>query len=697
MAKVTLDSLPLKRVLALEESGIELYPPESSQDEKPLSLLQSLDFERPDEKEAKKSKSGKDGASQWPWQGLIEHFHQAREELMTLLDFIAHVESNEALTVTHMMKPKPLPNEAGADLALRTASKSRSYKEIASYLKRNAKSLERQVERESVFYGALMRLQRNWKIKRQRGVSAGPGGKAGFLMDLSFPLSVDPSLISSSRTAAWTLIKVNQDANGLLSVQIPAGKTITTLQVYLSRELEEYTSKQQLEQPPRRRDNRDPDEGTSSANHRLRNIQLSIFDELIFECLCRDVLQPSSATSLHEIGESSLDIGAGPSIASFFRLVEDDAANDAALKEVDVKRLPLAGSLRIYLQQGFYSMLLASIVQRSAPGPRAGTGKEEPANLLKNFSVLARHRSAGDKIVSLLDTLVLQVPQLWFRSHPTWRPFVSAWDVYFDIPEAIMNGGQMKHLEWNALVRETSATFQCTLVLRQEILSIEGLDGCMPLGASGQESTGMKSCVCSVSELPFFLLTQIAGKVIGWLEEEAVLLGPRVKRDFLSIVFNIQNNGLVSLVAAPSGYCINWWLRFYSFGSDDTAAASGASAPASERFLGPLPLETLRAVVQRVIFVSPAKLKIHCSTQLAGTPTWRFSLGAYVSVTWINRTDARWTPAYEQNAVGGGKVVGEEANANAATGHFGPRRRRNRKQGDINISISSKHNATDFN
>jgi mediator of RNA polymerase II transcription subunit 17 len=130
---IMLDPLPMKRLLALEESGTEHLPPELSQEEKPLALLGRIDFGQ----EAKKVKSESNGSSKeeeevvpptWPWQGLVEHLQQADQELVVILDLITQVEANEAVTVANVVRPKLLPQETCSDLALRASSKLQHFR-----------------------------------------------------------------------------------------------------------------------------------------------------------------------------------------------------------------------------------------------------------------------------------------------------------------------------------------------------------------------------------------------------------------------------------------------------------------------------------------------------------------------------------------------------------------------------------------
>jgi hypothetical protein len=65
------------------------------------------------------------------------------------------------------------------------------------------------------------RLQRNWKVKRQRGVAAGPVGSAGFSLDVGTSES-NPCIIT-----------LEQDSVGLLTAHLPAGLSLSSLHVSL--------------------------------------------------------------------------------------------------------------------------------------------------------------------------------------------------------------------------------------------------------------------------------------------------------------------------------------------------------------------------------------------------------------------------------------------------------------------------------
>jgi len=175
---ISLDPLPLKRVLAMEENGTEHLPPELSQEEKSLALLARIDFGQ----EAKKAKT-EDGTKEkeeeavqvWPWQGLVEHLNQAHQELIVILDLISHVEESEAVTVARMERPKLLQHETCSDLALRASSKLHHFRNVGKYLKRSAQALEHQVEREAVFLWCSYEVATELESKAAARRSSWPG------------------------------------------------------------------------------------------------------------------------------------------------------------------------------------------------------------------------------------------------------------------------------------------------------------------------------------------------------------------------------------------------------------------------------------------------------------------------------------------------------------------------------------------
>ncbi|CAH1435925.1 unnamed protein product [Lactuca virosa] len=61
--------------------------------------------------------------------------------------------------------------------AVSTTTKLQCFWQLGKYFKQSAKSSEKQVAKEAIFYGALIRLQQNWKVKRHRMAASAAGNE----------------------------------------------------------------------------------------------------------------------------------------------------------------------------------------------------------------------------------------------------------------------------------------------------------------------------------------------------------------------------------------------------------------------------------------------------------------------------------------------------------------------------------------
>lgn len=150
----------------------------------------------------------------------------------------------------------------------------------------------------------VSRLQRNWKVKRQRAVAAGPGESAGFSIDVSFPLPDDVIFVPSARAAALSSVSLEQDSTGLLRAQLSAGRPLNKLNLSLrtiqpGRTVWERQNEKDVANSPAAEDSKidvlgsdqkDPrsagrgvgegvDAGAKAAQAVLRHIQGVIYDE----------------------------------------------------------------------------------------------------------------------------------------------------------------------------------------------------------------------------------------------------------------------------------------------------------------------------------------------------------------------------------------------------------------------------------
>ncbi|KAL5054800.1 hypothetical protein RYX36_035482 [Vicia faba] len=147
---------------------------------------------------------------------MVENLQFAHQELSVIIDIINTVEANDAVAVASMNRPKSLPNETLSDLAVSEATKLQCYRQVGKYFRQSAKAFEQQVAREARFYGALIRLQQNWKVKRRRQTSLVPGNE-GSTFDL-FDNSYDQEAIF--RSPHMSTVRVNDGAAGMLAINV---------------------------------------------------------------------------------------------------------------------------------------------------------------------------------------------------------------------------------------------------------------------------------------------------------------------------------------------------------------------------------------------------------------------------------------------------------------------------------------------
>eukprot|EP01018_Ginkgo_biloba_P004218 Gb_09021 [translate_table: standard] len=95
-------------------------------------------------------------------------------------------------------------------------------KKESKYLKQSARSLSQQVSREATFYGALTRLQHNWKVRQKKDHTSGSGGGAGFIIVLSNDALIYPRL--SIRLSSVCLVDLDQDLSGTLTANLRSHK-----------------------------------------------------------------------------------------------------------------------------------------------------------------------------------------------------------------------------------------------------------------------------------------------------------------------------------------------------------------------------------------------------------------------------------------------------------------------------------------
>eukprot|EP00252_Welwitschia_mirabilis_P025540 TRINITY_DN8013_c0_g1_i2.p1 TRINITY_DN8013_c0_g1~~TRINITY_DN8013_c0_g1_i2.p1 ORF type:complete len:598 (+),score=133.95 TRINITY_DN8013_c0_g1_i2:40-1833(+) len=564
---------------------------------------------------------------------------------------ITWVEANDAIAVAGMTRPKQQPNELLSDLAISASTKLQAFRNIGKYMKQTSKALEEQVAREARFYGALMRLQRNWKVKRQRLISAGPGGSAGFTIDLSDHIAIDPLQTS------FSAVHVDQDNSGMLAVNRTEGsnhvlhvgfqggefghKLWESIKMKLSSNFaaadEQQGQNQELEKGQGKGIGERVDEGAKQAHSILRETQCAVSDEKVFNLVAQAAFDSSSAISVTGIRENFLKLRLSPEMFLTIALlpavdnereIKDDHHSEEKHRGMingdffksfgSSNRLPNPLSSEVYLQQIFHQHAVAKMhgcrsIRLSSHTPIKSEGgliesqMSDTVMWLKHFCMTLSHRIYCYKVISEMEKLV-RVPYLHLFTHPTWHCCMSEWYLYLKVPEIVTQGGHVKTSEGILRKKRIRSQFHCKIVVHGEQLTIEAEGtpniGCLFKGSPA--AVCLKSeYSCGLSDLASMLLQQVASQLIYWLHEEALVVGMKVTRDYLSLSFQLDDGDSLSLVAGIDlhGYCVIWWLIM-----NDTKVDNGlgkydpdGNNMDKKRYLGPLQLETLYAVLMDLV------------------------------------------------------------------------------------------------
>lgn len=644
--EISVDKLPVKRLDAIEENGAERFPSDVGYDEKRESLIRRIDFawavEKDDNKKLKKSSkesSSSATTTPWQWQNMVENLQFAHQELSVIIDLINTVEANDAVTVAGMTRPKPLPNEVLSDLSVSAATKLQCYRHLGMYFKQSAKSLEQQIAKEARFYGALIRLQQNWKVKRQR-VAAPASGNEGFTIDL-----FDNSLYDSaavSRASSLSTIRIDHDSAGMLDINLPPNSCRSFRFGFLgahSSDSSKQSSEIKTSCSPRSskeaKESVNDDECVRETHSLLRKVHQAIFYEQVFDIVNREAFKQSLGVNVTGIRENYLQLGINQGISIFLSLIPSsqgdlsvdslenqnvesgilpldsfDGAKLAEEKDDILKKsrgYPNRLSYEIYLKQLFHEHLYARAKSKpistgtrvSSPPTKDGSG------LLGHFCLSLAHRIFSNKVCVELENAVCGVPYLHLISHPTWHSRTSSWTVLLKVPQSIL------HADSNSRTAETAKShFRTKVVVNDDCINVEGEGTPNVVGLFKGRSEDMSSINkydCDLADLPVIILQQVASQVIRWLHEEALMVGIKANRDFLSLSFELDQGETVSLFAHvdPEDMRggISWWLVMEDGFAEDRKLHIDISDDASDykKFLGHLSLDVLYSTLMDLV------------------------------------------------------------------------------------------------
>nr|GEU93505.1 mediator of RNA polymerase II transcription subunit 17 [Tanacetum cinerariifolium] len=602
---ISLDKLPVKRLESIEENGAERFPPDLSYDDNRVNLIRRIDFawavEREDPKKKQKkgdtaaASASKDAASSppWPWQNMVENLQLAHQELSVIIDLINVVEANDIVTVAGMTRPKPLPNELLSDLAVSTATKLQSFRHLGKYFKQSAKALEKQVAREARFYGALIRLQQNWKVKRHRMAASAAGNE----------------------------VRVERDSAGMLALNL-SSKACNTLQFGFvsgnSGNISEGSIRTDSELSGETNEEAEHDDGSVKKRHSdLREVQRAVFDEQVFNLINQGAFVPSIGVNVTGIRENHLQLNIDQEASLFISLgssTQDDGEESddktALMPFIDGEEkvqkrsfLPNRISSELLLKQLFHEHVFVRAKNRSSSPNKSQLSIQPPkdgSNLLGHFCMSLAHRIFSSKVLVELEELASSVSYVRLMSHPTWHSRTSAWTLVVDVPQSILHTGTVE--------KSVRSQFQTKVVVNDDCINIEGEGAPNVVGlfkGKSENSSSLNRYECNLADLHVILLQQVASQIIRWLHEEALIVGIKASRDFLSLSFEVEQGEVVGLVAhvdpEDSEGGISWWLVMGKGIGDEYKLQREDSDGETKRFLGHLSLDVLYATLMDLV------------------------------------------------------------------------------------------------
>ncbi|GMN60890.1 hypothetical protein TIFTF001_029978 [Ficus carica] len=644
--QISLDKLPVKRLDVIEEKGAERFPSDVGYDEKRLSLIRRIDFAwalEKDEKKKQKKSAKESSATPWPWQTMVENLQLAQQELSVIVDLINTVEANDAVTVAGMTRPKPLPNEVLSDFAVSAAIKLQGFRSLGKYFKQSAKALEQQVAREARFYGALIRLQQNWKVKRQR-IAAPSSGNEGFMIDLFDNSLYDPA--SVYRPSSLSMVRVEHDPAGMLAINLPPN-TCRSLQFGFfgahpcdGTESDKTKVHSSDHSSGTEKEGASDDECIKETHSLLRQVHQAIFNEQVFDLVNREAFNQSLGVNVTGIRENYLQLSIGRGNSVFISLVPssqgDQTVDDAGNQDIENAILPLDSldgvklpedkqdnfskesgipdhiSYEIYLQQLFHEHVFSRAKDKpvSTVTRVSGQPAKEGPGLLGHFCLSLAHRIFSKKVLVVLEKLVSGVPYLQLLSHPTWNSRTSSWTIFMNIPQSILHASSHQTSDLHHMKSATKSQFRTKVVVKDYFISVEGEGAPNVVGifnGRSQEVSSMNRYECDLEDLPVIILQQVAGQIVRWLHEEALMVGIKVNRDFLSLSFELEQGEALTLLAHvdpdDAQGCISWWLVMEDGFTEEGKLQMDLSDGVSEyrRFLGHLSLDLLYSTLMDLV------------------------------------------------------------------------------------------------
>ncbi|AQK89768.1 Mediator of RNA polymerase II transcription subunit 17 [Zea mays] len=514
--------------------------------------------------------------------------------------------------------------------------------------------MEQQFQKETRFYGSLIRLQQNWKVKRQRAV--GSPGSEGFMFDLVDSSQLDTTTVL--RLSPLSLIPIDQDSSGTLSVQIPQ-KSLRSLSLKFHGDIVNNAESSAIKKKEGTLTNTtaeaekdvladdDVNKSIRYAHSILRDIHKSIFEEQVFDMVIRETFNQSQGINVTGMCEDFLQLAIGQECSLCLSLELSGQNNNAGTvgqqdhmdtnypgnlavatvngkesSNKDVRGFPNPKSLEIYLLHMFHE-ILRKLREKSRHVVRYQSSAQaapDDCGLLSHFCMTVAHRIFSNKVHLELESVVSRVPYLHLRSLPTWHSRTSSWSLCLKVPQPILATGRVtKPSDYHELKYKSRSQFSTKVILKDGQISLMGEGSPSIVGSlTGKPSDSrlINSYNCDLEDLPMMLLQQVASQVIHWLHDEAMILGMNVTRDFLCLYFDLgqgETLGLLAHVDPDDTYgCISWYLTV-EHPMEEGKMSAGSPESEKRRFLGYLSLEVLYSTLMDLIKLCSTSDQIRAS------------------------------------------------------------------------------------
>ncbi|KAM2843575.1 hypothetical protein COP1_026271 [Malus domestica] len=323
-----------------------------------------------------------------------------------------------------MTRPKPLPNEALSDLAVSAATKLQCFRHLGKHFKQSAR-----------FYGAPIRLQQNWKVKRQR-MAASASGNEGFTIDLFDNSLYDPAAIFWP--SALSTVHVEHDSAGMLAINVHPNSFRSLQFGFLGADpvdnpIESSKNKINSSREAEKKSVSD-NECVKETHLLLREVHQAIFIEQVFNLVNHEAFNQTLGVNVTGIQENYLQLNIGVGTSVFISLIPskgEQTGDSPSTQNIENAILPLDTldglqfpeddkpdtpkkmsvihdqiSCEIYRQQIFHQHVFVKAKNVPTSTRVSGQPAKEGSRLLGHFCMSLAHRIFSIKVLTEMENVV---------------------------------------------------------------------------------------------------------------------------------------------------------------------------------------------------------------------------------------------------------------------------------------------------